>query len=111
MSVRADTIQIEHDGTTAMSDERANSNISSYLGLVLGAASLASGILGGFVGSIATASQWKGEIQTKIETLEKQRTEDRQEYKQALDYWRSQNEVIGKQLATISATLDAAKRR
>ncbi len=105
----ADTILI--DDEPVMPDEKTNGSFSSYAGLILSVASLASGILGGFVGSIATASQWKGEIQTKIETLEKQRTEDRQEYKQALDYWRTQNEVVGKQLAGISATLDATKRR
>ncbi len=109
----ADAIRIEEIpiSETPMPDEKANSSIPSYLGLVLAAASLASGVLGGFVGSVATASQWKGEVQTKIDNLEKQRTEDRQEYKQQLDYWRTQNEVIGKQLASIAATLDATKRR
>jgi hypothetical protein len=110
MSATAESVTLDSSAVEQMPNEKTNGNVPSYLGIILAAASLVSGVLGGFIGAIGTASQWKGEIQTKLEYIEKQRAEDKAEYRQALDYWRTQNEVIGKQLASITATLDAKRR-
>jgi len=78
---------------------------------VVSGISLASGVLGGFVGAISTASQWKGEISTRIEQLEKLRIEDKIDLKEKYEYLRAQQEVTGRDVSTIKAVVTETNRR
>src|SRR5258708_36844801 len=67
----------------------SKTTMTPILGLIVAAISLGSGVLGGFVGAISTASQWKGEISTRIEQLEKLRVEDKIDLKEKYEYLRA----------------------
>jgi hypothetical protein len=60
------------------------------------------GIVIGLVTSIAITAKWTGDIEARIKAIESQRAED----KQIWEYIRTQNEVNGKVLAGIQATLN-----
>lgn len=77
--------------------------ITPMLGLIVSAISLVSGVMGGFIGAISTASQWKGEINTRIEQLERLRMEDKADLKDKYEYMRAQQETVGRDVATIKA--------
>ena len=89
----------------------AKTTMTPVLGLIVSGISLASGVLGGFVGAISTASQWKGEISTRIEQLEKLRIEDKIDLKEKYEYLRAQQEVTGRDVSTIKAVVTETNRR
>jgi hypothetical protein len=69
------------------------------------------GVVGGLLASVATNAQWKGEMENRIRNLELQRSEDKQDLNAKYDYIRTQNEVNGKALARIEASMGLRGRR
>lgn len=76
----------------------------SILALILG-------IVGGLLASVATNSQWKGDIEARLKAVESQRLEDKRELNDKLQYIQTQNEVNGKAMTRIEARFDSDDRR
>lgn len=94
-----------------MSDLKTQQGSSVSTAIALSLLTLILGIVGGLLVSVAVNAQWKGEIEQRIKTLETQRTEDKQDLNAKYDYIRTQNEVNGKALARIEASVDKSNRR
>lgn len=86
-------------------------NAVSGAGLLLSVLALVLGIVGGLLASVATNAQWKGEIEQRLRAVEERRAEDKRDLESKYDYIRTQNEVNGKSLSRIEASLDLSDRR
>lgn len=89
-------------------DHKQGVQITPLIAVIVAICSLASSVVGGYIGSATTGAQWKGEIQTRLDYLEKQRSEDKKEVKETFDRIREQNETTGKDLSAIRALLQQA---
>jgi len=91
--------------------ERKESGPTVSIAIALSLLTLILGVVGGLLVSVAVNAQWKGEMEQRIRTLEKQRDEDKQDLNAKYDYIRTQNEVNGKALARIEVSLGLSRNR
>lgn len=79
----------------------------TVVGIVLAGATFVSGVIGGWIGSQTSIAR----LETRVEHLEKQRTEDQTSLSKQLDYWRAQQESTGRDVAAIKAIVERDERR
>ncbi len=88
-------------------DESKGASISTTIALSV--LTLLLGVVGGILASVSQNAQWKGEVENRLKVLERERMEDRQEFRDRYDYIRTQNEVNGKALSRIETVLERGR--
>lgn len=98
-------------GMAVKKEDKQGVQMTPLIAVIVAICSLASSVIGGYIGSATTSAQWKGEMQTRLDYLERQRSEDKKEVKETFDRIRDQNEITGKDLSAIRALLQQNSER